>query len=176
MKKVLQITLIACAILLAVLVLPVTAFADNGGVTILGGDPGMNGEQYYYTGTNFNVSAEFTHLARNETSLPSSVTYSVSRTKSFDASVSGQASASFLVKKVQLYFSVSPEVGYGESESVSLSITWNIPANSTILCKYGSCVVHTYGYGEHWFYGRLMSTYDISADYTYDSYSEAIPY
>lgn len=132
-------------------------------------DPGLTGLEYVSSSASDGLkSISFTHVAVNSTGSADSVTYSVSRTKSFTGSLSGTAEFNAFAAKV----SVTAEVGYGQSQTITASCTWSIPAHSTVTCRYGSLLANNSGKINVWSLGKLTNSYYRSANWTQCSYSD----
>ncbi len=134
-----------------------------------GGDPGLNGRNYVISSKYYSPSISFTHVAVNHTSAMNYVTYSVSRQKTFSGSISGSIEANAVVYKC----AITAEVSIGSSVTETTTCQWGIPPYSNITCRYGSMAVDTYGRMEKWFYGRLLSSRSVSANYTHCGYSDS---
>lgn len=160
MKKIMK-KIVVCVAVLTIS----SAFA----LTAMAGDPGLSGKNYVI-GTKIinNPEISFMHVAVNQSSSQDQVTFSVSRTKKFTGSLSGEIEGNAVVYKC----GIKSEVSYGTESSYSTSCTWTVPAYSSVTCRYGSALVNTTGTMETWFNGRLTSARTTSAKYTYASYSD----
>lgn len=154
-KRVIGLVLV-CASIFCIIDIPALAY-----------DPGMEGLQYVITTDVRDKTPEWQHIAENKTSQVDTVSYNVTRKKSFTGSLSGSVEASTLVKKIK----IEAEVAYGSSKSVSTTASFSIPQYSSVTCVFGSCVVKTTGMLEKWTRGKKVSSKYVYGNWTYCSYS-----
>ena len=88
-KRVIGLVLV-CASIFCIIDIPALAY-----------DPGMEGLQYVITTDVRDKTPEWQHIAENKTSQVDTVSYNVTRKKSFTGSLSGSVESSTLVKKNQ---------------------------------------------------------------------------
>lgn len=136
------------------------------------GDPGLSGYTYIPKTNTQYEDITFTHIAENNSSTVDTVSYNVSRTKSFGGSLSGEVEADALMYKMKF----KAEVSWNVTQSESTTMSWTIPAWSKVKCEYGSAKVYATGTMERWFRGRLTSSRTVNADYSYASYSRKTTY
>lgn len=135
------------------------------------GDPGLNGYNYsVHTKVLNNPLISWTHIAVNQTASPDSVSYGVSRQKTFTGSVVADVEINALTYKC----GYSTEIVFSKTKTVYTTSQFSIPANSSVTCRYGSAMVRTTGDMERWYYGRLMSSRGITENYSRASYSDKV--
>lgn len=136
-----------------------------------GGDPGLTGYNYsVHTKVLNNPQISWTHIAVNKTSSPDSISYEVSRQKTFTGSVIAEAEINALTYKC----GYATEIGFSKTTTIKTTTQYSIPGYSSITCRYGSAMVRTTGEMERWYYGRLMSSRGITEKYSRSSYSDKV--
>jgi hypothetical protein len=162
-RKLLQGVIFCCAMVISICLMTVPSHAA--------GDPGLNGYNYAISTKVLNAPLiSWTHIAVNKTSSPDSVSYEVSRLKTFTGStiVSGEVNA--LTYKC----GIAAEIAFSKSTTVSTTAQFSIPADASVTCRYGSAMVRTTGNMERWYYGRLMSSKGVTEKYSRASYSDKV--
>jgi len=110
------------------------------------------------------------HYHTNSSGITDTVSFTASRTKSSSASVSSSASFSSMVTEV----GISNEVSWGTSTSVSTTVSYQVPAYSTYLLRYGSMMVNTSGYELYYSRGILQSKKYVTGNWSYAGFSDKI--
>jgi len=108
-------------------------------------------------------------IHNNADDVADSVTYSVSITKKASVSVGGSAEFNGLVAKATV--SANTTVGVDSTESVS--ITWNLPKGKWRLSA-GAMFNKVVGTQKYYLSGDLITSRTITADYTFDRYSDQV--
>lgn len=135
------------------------------------GDPGLNGYNYSIKTKNLNSPLiSWTHIAVNQTGSADSVSYAVSRQKTF----TGTAIAAIEINALTYKCGYSMEIAFAKSDTVYATAQFSIPANSSVTCRYGAAMVRTTGNMERWYYGRLMSSRGITENYSRTNYSDKV--
>jgi hypothetical protein len=136
--------------------------------SVNGYDPGLSGKYYQESTVVQDLDITFQHYATNSSSEPDTVQFSVSRTMSFYGSLTSTLEVDAVLYKT----GVEAEIGYGLDETVTTTMTWVVPAYSSVICRYGSAGIYTTGNMQTWVRGRLVSSIPVYADYTTMSYSD----
>ncbi len=131
-------------------------------------DPGLSGKYYQESTIVQDLDITFQHYAVNSSSEPDTVQFAVSRTKSFYGSLTGTMEINAVLYKT----GVETEIGYGLDETVTTTMTWVVPAYSSVICRYGSAGIYSTGIMQTWVRGRLVSSVQAYVDYTTMSYSD----
>ncbi len=152
--------------LLAVALLP--GLAIGGGVTPQYED--LTGYEFV-VGSVYSLSdtVDWSHDHYNYGSLPDSVTYGVSRTRSASCSTSVQVSVSGLVGMVG-----GAEVAVGTSDTESWSVTFNIAAYSWAELSSGSHRKKSTGTEKYWWHGVLQSSTPVNGTFSKNGYSKKV--
>lgn len=136
-----------------------------------GGDPGLNGYNYSIKTKVLNSPLiSWTHVAVNQTGAADSVSYAVSRQRTF----TGTFIAAVEINALTYKCGYSTEVALSKTETISTTTQFSIPAYSSVTCRYGSAMVRTTGNMERWYYGRLMSSKGLTEQYSRSSYSDKV--
>ena len=130
----------------------------------------LNGYEYIHSTAKTGVRISWEHEHMNPNNVTAAVTRSVSRELNASATVSATSSFKIMQQKVGF----TAEVSLGTSKTTTTSITWNVPANSTYLLRFGSRYAQATGKENYWSNGSLIRTKSVSGNWTYRSYSDSI--
>lgn len=108
-------------------------------------------------------------IHNNADDVSDSVTYSVAVTKRASVTLGGEAEFNGLLAKGK--YSANATVGVDTTTNVS--ITWNLPKGRWRLSA-GAMFNKIVGYKNYHINGQIISSQAVTADYTYDRYSDQV--